>query len=486
MNFDRLKSFFAPLAGRKFGKLETVLRDSNALGPWTSTIGGWVPMTVNPWLYEALRRALPPLDGGIERLVTIDGVIDVEGGSDKLASEIREWMENVQVNDAQRGLQAVYAGMGNEMYEQGFGVAEYTADLAARDITQIRLADSKGVRFLRGDAGLEYWYSPPSAPPCGRMDGTDDVERILRGNVATAGQRSAILQAAGYVQLNPASLIYTVRMPEADNPYGTSIMRSLEFVSQIILKIQNATGRVWERFGDPSFSVLYKTANKKVTPAQLEERKALLASNLAAALSGKSKGNSLDFVNAVGADDDIKIDIIGANGTALEIEMPARHMLEQILAKLGLAAWMLGFTWNTSDRSGDAQAEMILSEAKTRWVSRKPHLRHLVETMLRLRGRSWKPGDWDLVQRTPNLRDELKTAQAAFLRAQTLMMLNGQADPGHGSPAEPGTDPLGGGQPKLWTPDSETRAKMLRAIEEARSLEDLARVIAQFENAPAL
>jgi hypothetical protein len=434
--------------GTKFtssgGTIRAAERERQALGPWSGTLGQFQARVVNPHLYEALREALPPLDGGIEALVALDGIVRVGGTNKRLVADVRAFIESVPVNDAQFGLQAVYSGMGNEQYEQGFAVSEWVPSKDGRDIAGIRIADSKGVHFLRDKGGLRTFYRPPGVPAAGRRDGTDQAERILRGTAAAATVDSQWLLGRGFAELDTRRLIYAVHAPEADNPYGTSKLRSVEFVSQIILAIENATDQTWRRFGDPVFDVLYKTKSKVASdPTKLEERKRAIANNLAAALDAKRKGNSADFVNAVGADDDLTVRVLGASDQVLQIEMPARHLLEQILAKFRIASWVLGYTWNASDRSADGQAEMMLMDGKNRWESRRPYLQRLVETWLRLRGKTWSAGDWFLEQEVPSLRDMLKTAQADFLRAQTVLMLSGAGSPT--AAAEPGSDPRGGG-----------------------------------------
>jgi len=478
---DTRKRLGEGIAGRKFsnpgGAIGTAIRAARPLGPWSGLIGAFEPNQVNPYLYEALRRALPPLDGSIDRYVTLDGIVGVEGDNERLVTLIEDFIANVPVNDAQSSLQAFYTGQGNELYEQGYTVGEFVVGRDGRTIEGMRVADSKGVRFCRDESGLQVWYQPPGTAATGRGDGTDDAERIIRGTATGSAITTSSLTGWGYRKLDPRSLIYGVFQPEADNPYGTSLLRSIEFVSQILLSIQNATDRVWQRFGEPPFNITYTTKNKKVTAAQLEERKRILAANLATAMEGKRKGNSVDFVNAIGPDDTIEIEVLGATEQVLQIEMPARHLLEQILSKLGLPSWMLGFSWNTSDRSGDAQVEMILQGAKTRWEQRAPALRRLIETYLRLQGRTWKPGDWKLVQRLPNLRDELKAAQAGFLRAQTVLMLDGGGEYPD-SPAEPGSDPRSG-RPSKMLNGPLTAKQLYAAIEASNDPAELAANLAR-------
>jgi len=413
-----------------------IARAATAMGPWQQALNGFVPREVNPWFLEALRSSLGVLDGAMNRLVTVDGIIDVEGGNDKLVQLIqRELIAGIPVNDLQGGLQAFYAGQGNELYEQGFTVAEMVYDRRGRELIGLQVADSKGVLFHRDpESGqLQTWYLPPMANATGRRDGTDAVETVLRN---TARQLNvALIQGKGYTLVAPERMIYSAFNPENGQPYGVSLLRGIEFVSQILLKMHNATGQAWERFGDPVFHVNYKTKNRSLKSDALDKRRQMLASDLHAALTAKRLGNSADFTTAVGADDEITVTIIGGDGKVLSIEMPARHMLEQILAKTGLPAWMLGMQFSTAERMADNQAEVVLQESKTRFEARLHGLNRVVETWMRGRGLTWKPGDWNLTQKLPNLRDELKRAQAGFLNAQTELMQRG------GGNAPAGQDP---------------------------------------------
>lgn len=415
-------------SGRKFdnagGDIALAVRMNDPMGPWSDALGAFEARKVNPHIYEALREALPILDGAIGALVTLDGILRVEGDNDAIVAEIEDWISNVPVNDAEKGLQAMYESQGNERYEQGLGVAEWVTDKKGTDIVGLRVADSKGIHFRRDATGLQVYYRPPATQQ-DTGSGLGNVEALLRGG-GTSGAAIDIgkLVGLGYKPLNRSRLLYTVNQPDADDPYGTSVLRSLEFNGQTLLTIQNAMARVWSRYGDPPLLVVYKVANRKVidTPGELDKRRDAIAANLKALLEQKGRGNSADLVQAIGKDDDFTIEVIGAEGTALEIEMPARHLLEQIVSKVGLPPWMLGLQFSTSERMAEQQSGMALQGAKTRWERRKPGLTHLVATMLRLRGRTWKRGDWRLVQELPNIQDQLKAAQAGFLRAQTAMM----------------------------------------------------------------
>lgn len=436
--FNNLRMRVGQIIAGKANEMSTsvINRAGHALGAWHDSLArGFLPREVNPYFYEALREAVGMLDGGINRLVTLDGIVRVRGSNQRLVDLItHEFMDVIPVGDAEKGLQAFYASQGNEIYEQGFSVGETVMDRKGRELVGLRVADSKGIAFRRTDGVLRTFYRPPAPKQSGRRDGTDEVETVLRSQGMGALPAAAQSQ---YIELPTDRLVYASYQAEADNPYGTSIMRSVEFVSQILLRIHNATGQVWDRFGDPPLQLTYKTKNRSLKGPDLDKRRDELAANLKKVLDSKRGGNSADFVQAIAADDDITIKVIGGDGKPLEIEMPARHMVEQILAKLGLPSWMLGVQWSTAERMADQQSEMALQESRTRFERRKPGLMSVVEVWLRGRGETWQPGDWELYQELPSLRDELKRAQAAFLRAQTALMQGGDAT----MPEDFATDP---------------------------------------------
>src|SRR5690606_14849643 len=140
------------------GNVEAAVRADTSMGAWTDVLRQWQPRSHTPWLYEALREAVPILDAGINRLVTVDGLIRAEGGNDKLVAEIEEWMNNVPVNDLEIGYQAFYAGTGAESYEQGCGIGEFVFDARGRDVIGLRVADSKGIAFVRDTDRMRIYY----------------------------------------------------------------------------------------------------------------------------------------------------------------------------------------------------------------------------------------------------------------------------------------------------------------------------------------
>lgn len=404
------------------------VRPGQGQGPYSTVFENYIAREVNPHLYEAIREALGPIDGAINMLNMLDGIIRVETESARLEAEIGEWMEGVRVGDLLTGYQAWYEMMGNERYEQGFCVGEWMLAKDKRDVARLNVADSKGIYFKRAkDGEIEVWYKSP-AKKAGRRDGTDNIERVLRNNYPTITTLEQYLTQNQFAQLDPRSLIYLGYNNEAGNPYGTSIIRSTEFDAKVLLTMKTALFNTWDRFGDPIFNVVLKkkqarTGTERGVPQpQLDTERQALSNGLYNAMNAKRQGNSADLINVIGPNDELEITVLGADGQVLEVEMPARHILEQVVAKTGLPSWMLGFHWSTAERLAQRQGELALQSSRTRFANARPALRAPIEAMLRARGIAFKRGDWEIVQDLPSLQDILAQAQARFLNTQADMM----------------------------------------------------------------
>ena len=363
------------------------LRPTDGQGAYSKYFQSFVPRKIEGSFYEFLREAIPVIDAGINKLVSLDGHPEVEGDDEALVEEIKEWFYNVPVNDLQKGLQAFHQNFTGEAFEQGCAIGEFVTDKKRTDIIGLRVADSKSIKFKRTEKGIDIYQ---------KADG-DTEERPLK----------------------PDNLLYFSINNENQNPYGVPLLRSTEFVSKILVTMHNSLGNVWERFGDPSFSIIYKTTKREGT--DLASRRQTIEDEFNAAIRAKREGKSADFVRAIDKDSEIKIDIIGANGQELTFEAPARHVLEQIIAKIGLPPWMLGMHWSTTERLSENEAEILLADIATRQAAKMPYFYNLIRTLLLLRGRTWKKGDWKLKWAQVNLKDILRQAQARFMNAQADM-----------------------------------------------------------------
>lgn len=97
---------------------------------------------------------------------------------------------------------------------------------------------------------------------------------------------------------------------------------------------------------------------------EIAARQEKIRQDFTTAISSKRSGKSADFVSAVNADADITVEVIGADNQVLQLDVPARHVLEQIVSKMGLPAWMLGIYWSTTERMATLEIESALQDAK--------------------------------------------------------------------------------------------------------------------------
>ena len=89
-----------------------------------------------------------------------------------------------------------------------------------------------------------------------------------------------------------------------------------------------------------------------------------------------------DFV-AVG---DVNVKVIGADNQILDSNIPVRQMLEQIVAKLGIPPFLLGFSWSSTERMSSQQADILTSEMDSYRRLLTPAIRKICRMWLLLNG----------------------------------------------------------------------------------------------------
>ena len=209
-------------------------------------------------------------------------------------------------------------------------------------------------------------------------------------------------------------LLFTTLNPEAGHPYGSSMMRSMPFLADVLLKIYHTIGLNWERAGNVRYSVVYKP-DGEVDPATAQKRANEMAAAWRSAMQDAKSGAVRDFV-AVG---DVAIKVIGSDGKILDAEVPVRQILEQLVAKTGLPPFMLGLSWASTERMSSQQADMLTSEL---WALRRavePMLRKVCQMWLDLEGYG---GKTEIVWDEISLQDTLDEAHALLYRTQAAML----------------------------------------------------------------
>ena len=335
--------------------------------------------TADMALYKSLREAIPVIDAAIYKIIRLIGSFNVECENEAAGQILSDFLSSVSVGGTRKGIDAFISTFLEQLLTYGTSVGEMVTD--GNTITHLYNADLKGISLCEGNSALDIIVS------------TD------KGN--------GTFTPVKY----PSLVLLSVHNPEPGNIYGTSILKGLPFVSDILLKIYNTMGTNWERVGNVRFAVTYKPQNDVMDKAYAKERAMLVANEWSKAMSSKSTA-AKDFV-AVG---DVSIKAIGADNQILDSEIPVRQMLEQIIAKLGIPPFLLGLSWSTTERMSYQQADILTSEIEFYRRELNPIISQICRLFLRLKGYDCNFSiNWDHV----TLQDITEISRSRYYDAQT-------------------------------------------------------------------
>jgi len=337
-------------------------------------------------LYRSIREAVPLVDAAIWKLVRLCGGVGVKAHDPAAQEGLDRFWKTVDTGWGQRGIQSFLDRYLDDLFTCGQGLGEIVLDREGRNVAAVLCADPTQVEAKLGDSPLEF-----------RL-----CRRKLGGGEELPWQKL---------------LLFTPFQPTGDAPCGVSLMRSMPFLTGILLKIFQATGQNWERSGNLRYAVVYKPGEDEGAFAQ--ERCGQLAQEWSAAMQYTKAGAVRDFV-AVG---DVDIRVIGADGPVLDSQVPVRQILEQLVARTGIPPFLLGLSWSSTERMSAQQADMLTSEITAIRRSLEPVLSRIAELWLRLHGYDDRA---EIVWEDINLQDLVEEARARLYNAQALHFEEGE------------------------------------------------------------
>lgn len=332
-------------------------------------------------LYRSLREALPILDAAITKLVRLTGGFSVQ--CDRAESALNEFLRTVPCGRGQRGVHSFLTAYLDSLLTYGKAIGEMV--VSDGYFSALCWGDVNNIEIQEGSSPLDMTLCAP--------DETGHMRPLPY----------------------PHLLLFSTLNPEPHNPYGVSLLRSMPFMADILLKIYQTVGVNWERAGNVRYAVVCKPSGDSFERNGAGERAEAIASEWAAAMQDSKNGIVRDFV-AVG---DVSVKVIGSDGQILDSEIPVRQLLEQLVARTGLPPFMLGLSWSSTERMSRQQADMLTSEL---WALRRtvePALERICEMWLRLHGLSCHP---HIVWEDICLQDSVEEAQAALYRAQAQQL----------------------------------------------------------------
>lgn len=342
-------------------------------------INGYSPLTsVELDLYSSLREAVPIIDAAIEKTVRLVGNFEVITEDKRAQKALNSFLKDVRCSGGNRGIYPFITTYLNELLTYGEAVGEIVLSSDNSTVEALYNANLKDIRIVADG-------NPLNIKVC-RNDGN--------------------LTPALYQEL----IIPTLLNPVPGTVKGTSVLKSLPYISGILLKIFDSIGKNWERVGNVRFAVTYKPdANSAaVTKRQAQQ----IADEWSKAMRSKEV---CDFVS-VG---DVSVKVIGADNQVLNCDVPVRHLTEQIVAKLGLPPFVLGLSWSTSERMSIQQADILTSELEYYRMTLNPVISQICRLYLRLNGFCDDfEIKWDLI----NLQDEVELSQARLNNAKAAQI----------------------------------------------------------------
>ena len=347
-----------------------------------SSLRGYTPMAgTNGKVYASLREAVPIIDAAILKIVRLMGGFSFVTGDEALDAQMNDYFGRINVGGNQTGIQAFVDNYVEQLLTYGTAIGEM-------------LYDSNGFYAL--------------------YNGELDVLDVKRKSGSIEPEFYNTSSGKPVAVQHPEKLLFSVLNPEPGNLLGTSLLKGLPFVSDILLKIYNTIGTNWERVGNLRYAVTYKPQSDGTDKAFAKERANQMATAWKDAMG--SKESVKDFV-AVG---DVKISVIGADNQILDSEVPARQMLEQIIAKTGLMPYMFGLSWSTTERMSQQQADILTTELEAYRRIVTPVIEKIGRVYLALCGNM---SELEVVWDDITLQDETQLAQARLYNAEADKLL---------------------------------------------------------------
>ena len=332
-------------------------------------------------LYRSMREALPVLDAAITKLVRLVGGFTVTCPQGQ--EGLQHFLRTVPCGRAQFGIHSFLSAYLDSLLLYGRAIGEMV--VAGGQLAALCWGDVSALQIEEGASPLDVTICGPDERGC--------------------------LRPLPYQHL----LLLTTLNPEPANPYGVSLLRSMPFLSDILLKIYHTLGVNWERAGNVRYAVVCKPTGDSFERTAAASHAETIAKEWSAAMQDSKNGVVRDFV-AVG---DVSVKVIGADGPILDSEIPVRQILEQLVAKTGLPPFLLGLSWSSTERMSRQQADLLTSEL---WAIRRavePALERICTLWLRLSGYACTPTVvWDEI----SLQDLTEEAQAGYVRAQTAQL----------------------------------------------------------------
>ena len=331
--------------------------------------------------YRAVREAVPIVDAAIQKLVRLAGGFDVLCSDTNAQPLVQEFLDNVKVSGGGVSINCFIERYLDCMLTCGTAVGEIVLTKGKGSVAGLYLANLDDLEIREGE--------DPFNPQI--------LVKANNGELIAPPMPSLILTSS--------------LAPLPGESRGRSILSGMPFFADVLTTIFKSVGQNFERMGNLRYAVTYKPPEDRALSAYNDDIAKTIAHEWADGMNSQKAGIIKDFV-AVG---DVSVKVIGADGQALDMQVPVRCILEQLIAKLGIPPFMLGLSWSTTERMSSQQADILTSELEA-------YRRYLTPVIIRIlriwAGLSGICSEFVVKWHDINLQDEVELARAELLRAQ--------------------------------------------------------------------
>lgn len=337
------------------------------------------PDVIDPFekeLYDRLRNAVPVIDSALMKIIRLTGGFKVICSEEKLQSELDFFLENIPVGIDGKSISTFADNFLDSILTYGSAIGEIVPDISGKCIAGLWNGDVSKIRISTGETPFSRKY----------------FIRDINGNEKTI--------------LHPERILYSSLTG------GRPLLRGIPALSGILMRIYECIGQNFDRAGNVRYAVTYKPASDN-DYTYSRERAVQIAKEWSDAMKSSPNGQVKDFV-AVG---DVDIKVIGAENQLFDTNVPVRQILEQIISKLSIPPFLLGFSWSTTERMSSQQADILTSELEYYRRLLTPVICDIANSFVYSTGSNATCYvEWDNI----NLQDESALAEARLKNAQAM------------------------------------------------------------------
>lgn len=350
-------------------------------------MSGYLKDVVDLELYDLVAKSIPFLDVAMRKMSRMIVPFHVTCDNEKTEQALNDWLESVSVGYVNQGFMGFARRHVRQVLLYGKAAGEIALTDNRRAIAGLFNVDSKKLRLVP-----EYTNSQVSGLLLGEEDGFGKTK----------------------VYGNQELFIFSSFNGEGDDPHGVSILRSVPWLADIILRMENALRQKWQRHGAPSFLVQYKapeTSPQATLNAARDDIRNEWLKNM------RNRWEEQGIIDMFAATPGVvDITALGDN-QELQFVEPFRTLIEQIVSVTELAPFMLGLQWSTTERLSQQQADSIISTVKDYRNELEPDFLYIIDWAQRFNN---LPGEVHLEWEDISLQDRVDSARAQLIEAQAI------------------------------------------------------------------